>query len=470
MPLPLRDRTSLFAWLAAADLAGRWIYGADAKIELGALQGWSSLQVDLDRLAGASVLLAVRDQLAAALAMVDLDAVARRLVLCPPDLAPQHVPGIIEAASVGVIVSDRPVPEFGIPNGVDLITCGPPMASAPHLPQAPYQTEWVLLTSGTTGAPKLVVHTLASLTGAFRDRAMAADRVVWSTFYDIRRYGGLQIFLRSVLGGGSLVLSSTGEPTSEFLARAGKYGVTHISGTPSHWRRALMSGTARRIAPRYVRLSGEIADQTILDRLKTCYPAAAIGHAFASTEAGVAFEVNDGFSGFPADLVDNPKNGLEIRVEDGTLRLRSNRMARHYLGAGAGAIAGADGFIDTTDVVERRGDRYHFAGRRGGVINVGGSKVYPEEVEVVINRHPEVQLSVVKGRNSPITGAIVVAEVVVAGFETPAEDTPEALEKLKAGILELCRQALPAYKVPAILRIVSSLDIAASGKLARRDA
>src|SRR2546422_11460363 len=120
-----------------------------------------------------------------------------------------------------------------------------------------HHTEWILLTSGTTGVPKLVVHTLTSLAGAINgDRALAVP-AVWSTFYDIRRYGGLQILLRALLGGGSLVLSSAAESTGDFLIRAGARGVTHLSGTPSHWRRALMSPSAHRIAPHYVRLSGE---------------------------------------------------------------------------------------------------------------------------------------------------------------------------------------------------------------------
>ena len=115
-------------------------------------------------------------------------------------------------------------------------------------------------------------------------------RQVWGTFYDIRRYGGLQIFLRAVLGGGSLVLSSAAEPMADHLERLSAHEVTHISGTPAHWRRALMSPQAHRITPHYIRLSGEIADQAILNTLHSFYPKAAISHAFASTEAGVGFE------------------------------------------------------------------------------------------------------------------------------------------------------------------------------------
>ncbi len=103
---------------------------------------------------------------------------------------------------------------------------------------------------------------------------------VWGTFYDIRRYGGLQIFLRAVLGGSSLVLSSAGEPVADHLDRLAAHGVTHLSGTPTHWRRALMSPSIRKISPRYVRLSGEIADQAILDDLRSAFPKATVSHAY----------------------------------------------------------------------------------------------------------------------------------------------------------------------------------------------
>ena len=192
-----------------------------------------------------------------------------------------------------------------------------------------------------------------------------------------------------------MVLSSSAEPPGDYLVRLGQRGVTHISGTPSHWRRAVMSPSAHAISPRYVRLSGEIADQAILNTLRAFYPNAGVGHAFASTEAGVGFEVNDGLEGFPASMVGAPGD-VEIKVEDGSLRLRSARTATRYVGGEGAALTAADGFVDTGDIVERRGDRYYFLGRRSGVINIGGLKVYPEEVEAVINRHPAVRMSIVR--------------------------------------------------------------------------
>ena len=123
-----------------------------------------------------------------------------------------------------------------------------------------------------------------------------------------------------------------------------------------------MSDSADKIAPQYVRLSGEIADQAILNHLRLQYPQAKLAHAFASTEAGLAFEVNDGLMGFPADLLgQNPR--VEMKVEGGTLRVRSDRTAARYLGSESQPLKDGEGYVDTGDLLELRADRYYFIGR-----------------------------------------------------------------------------------------------------------
>ena len=102
-----------------------------------------------------------------------------------------------------------------------------------------------------------------------------------------------------------------------------------------------------------------------------------------------------------------------MKIEDGSLRLRSTGTAARYLGDGRAALRDAEGFVDTGDVIEMRGGRCYFAGRTGGIINVGGLKVHPEEVETVINRHPDVRMSLVRPKKNPITGAMVIADVVL---------------------------------------------------------
>jgi acyl-coenzyme A synthetase/AMP-(fatty) acid ligase len=467
--MPRRRTASLWESLARAGLErGRSLCATDTSITLAELESGSALGNRLSELRDRSVLVSTSDQLAAALALIELDGIARRLVLCPSDFDRAHLPYVLATAEIDAIVTDTPAELSGFG-----VACVMPCHRAVHRQavdrSARHDTEWILFTSGTTGVPKMVVHTLATLTGAIKPAGSLAGPVVWATFYDIRRYGGLQIFLRALIGGGSLLLSDAGEPVSAFLARATEHGVTHITGTPTHWRRALMSPAARALSPEYARLSGEIADQAVIDHLQSTFPEAKVAHAFASTEAGVAFEVTDGQAGFPSSFLARDGDDVDLKVQDDTLRIRSSRTALRYLGDGSESLLDAEGFVDTGDVLERRGERYHFAGRRGGIINVGGLKIHPEEVEAVINRHPNVRMSLVTARKNPITGAIVAAEVVLALGAEPCIDAL-TVERTKAEILETCRSALAAHKVPASIRIVNALAVTPSGKLGRRNA
>jgi acyl-coenzyme A synthetase/AMP-(fatty) acid ligase len=446
------------------DLTRRTISDARQVVSLTSIAGESCLGDRLSELSGRSVLLAVADQLTSGLAMMEIDGIARRMLLCPPDLNADHIQALMADAAIDAVVTDHPA--RWTDSGIKLaVTAGPLMRAAVKA-QTERATEWLMLTSGTSGVPKIVRHTMEGLTGAIvADGPARGASPVWATFYDIRRYGGLQIFLRAIIGGGSMVLSQPEEPIADHVARLDARGVTHISGTPSHWRKLLMSGAASGFSPRYVRLSGEIADQAVLDGLHRAFPEASIGHAYASTEAGVGFAVNDGLEGFPAELVARSRDGVEMKVEDGSLRIRSLRTAQAYVGRQAAALADPQGFVDTGDMVELRADRYHFVGRRGGIINIGGLKVHPEEIEAVVNRQPEVRMSRAKSRRSPITGGIVVVDVILADDADASRS-----DEIRKAILADCKASLAPHKVPAMIKFVSSLDITAAGKLARHDA
>jgi acyl-coenzyme A synthetase/AMP-(fatty) acid ligase len=431
---------------SSGDCSRRFLWGDSASIPISDMLSGACVAAQLADLSGRSVLIAAKDQFAAASVLMRLEGIANRIVICPPEISSKQLPFVIATGGVDTVWSDG-----------EISVIKPPQAGA--LVNGP--TEWVLLTSGSTGAPKMIVHTLATLTAPI-EISPNPGGVVWGTFYDIRRYGGLQIFLRAILSDASLVLSSAAEPVSDHLARLGSHGVTHLSGTPSHQRRVLMSPQARAISPRYIRLSGEIADSAILNSLQSFYPNAAISHAFASTEAGVAFEVNDGREGFSASLL-GARGDVEMKVRNHSLQIRSNRAALRYLGREHGKIADEEGFVDTGDIVELRGDRYYFLGRRNGVINVGGLKVYPEEVEAVINRHPAVRMSRVRPRKNPILGALVSADIV------PKDATGHECD-LSAEVLEICRRSLAPHKIPATIRCVTTLELSPGGKLVRSHA
>jgi acyl-coenzyme A synthetase/AMP-(fatty) acid ligase len=167
-------------------------------------------------------------------------------------------------------------------------------------------------------------------------------------------------------------------------------------------------------------------------------------------------------------MVGQTSGPVEVKVQDGTLRLRSQRTATSYIGS-SGGLADAEGFVDTGDLLELRHDRYYFVGRREGIINVGGLKVHPEEVEALINRHPRVHISLVRAKRSPITGAIVVADVVLR-VDPGTDAGPAPTEQIEREIRSSCQAELASHKVPALIRFVPSLAVTAGGKLVRKNA
>jgi acyl-coenzyme A synthetase/AMP-(fatty) acid ligase len=449
---------------AAGNLTGRVFCSASVRASLEDMTENSVLDGRVEELRDRTVLIAAQDQFLAAWAILELDGIAGRIVLCPPDLPRELLPGVIQSADVDAVVIDCAGCGRQLPNVRYFLPCADRRSPQVVDRTRQQQTEWVLLTSGTAGVPKLVLHNLSTLTAAIDRHDASTQAAVWSTFYDIRRYGGLQILLRALITNSSLVLSEPSEHIADFLQRIAAEGVTHISGTPSHWRSALMSASASHIAPKYVRLSGEIADDGLLSHLRKIYPRAKIGHAFASTEAGVVFTVDDGQAGFPAGHLENVPD-VEMIIKDNTLRVRSARTAFRYLGKDAPMLRDADGFVDTADLVELRDGRYYFGGRRDGLINVGGLKVHPEEVESVLNCHPEVWMSLVRKKKNPITGSVVVADVVLRHADgAPTGD----MNALRDDILRCCRRTLSTHKVPVTINFVPTLAVAESGKMIRK--
>src|SRR6516162_8607089 len=326
--LPSDTRSLRESLRKAPHCESRFLAGRATSIALADLVRGSGLRDPLSMFSGHSVLVATRDQLASALTLIELDGVVRRLTLCPPDLPHEYLPSVIANAGIDAIMCDGDRTEYGNLGVRVYFMCTNAIRPTIDCQLDRFPTEWILLTSGTSGSPKMVSHSLASLTAAINTSKISERPAVWGTFYDVRRYGGLQVLFRAILAGGSFVLSSVGESLSQYLDRLGEHCATHVLGTPSHWRRTLMSPSAREIAPQYVRLSGEMVDQTILDGLHAFYPHARIGHAFASTEAGVAFEVTDGLEGFPASIVDGSTGDVVLKMEGGSLRVRSPGTAK----------------------------------------------------------------------------------------------------------------------------------------------
>jgi acyl-CoA synthetase (AMP-forming)/AMP-acid ligase II len=309
-----------------------------------------------------------------------------------------------------------------------------------------------LLTSGSTGTPKLVAHTFDTLFTAARARKIEPS--VWLVPYQTGTYAWFQLVTKGMFSPNQKLVFSTSHEPSIVFAVAAQHSVTSISATPTFWRLAMlqMDPDALTAVPlRQIALGGEASDQSILDHLAALYPSADISHVYASTEVGTCIVVKDRKAGFPATILDR-RDGLspELRVCEGRLEVRSPFAA-------CGGITAAEaGWIDTGDVVEFRGDRVHFCGRADtAMINVGGNKAFPADIEAVIQKHPSVAWSRVRARKAPLVGHLAEADVVLRPGSSAVDE---------ANLTQHCAAKVPEYAVPRFWNFLSAIPVQGSLK------
>lgn len=413
-----------------------------------------------DAAAGGSVALLLRDPVALAWALVSLDGTIDRLLLLSTDSPSSVRAELLAQAKVNCVLSDIGPP--GVHDGMRFVAWeDEPAKRAPIArPGTSRKTEWIVATSGTTGRPKLVAHDLESLTRITSRNAESGRRHRWGELYDICRFAGLQVFLQAVVGGSVLLLPDLTTELDDQILFLVQQGCTALSATPTLWRKILMSSHAVNLDLRQITLGGEIADAGILSALRATFPSARVVHIYASTEAGAAFSVTDGLPGFPASYLQAPPKGIRLKVDDGMLYVENANARTRYLGDDR-TIADEGGWISTGDRVILENGRFLFQGRASGSINVGGNKVMPEEIERVLLEHPSVLFARVSAKPSPITGSLVVAEVVAADDHTARHELTKLLR-------DFCGQRLEKWKVPAMIRIVDTLSLNHGGKLERR--
>lgn len=388
-------------------------------------------------------------------ALAALDGQVEAILLLSHALAPETAQILARTAGCSLFVSDM-MPEAE--GGIAVKRLEAVLGS--HRREIPLLTEWLMTTSGTTGIPKIVPHTLRSLTRSVYRFGTSTDQAsppVWGLLYDATRFAGLQVVLQALIGGGRLAVIDTTMPLADQVSALADHGCTHLSATPTLWRRLMMVPAHGRLSLRQVTLGGEIADQPTLNAVRAAFPAARLSHIYASTEAGVGFSVTDGLAGFPLTYLDKAPGNVRLKIEEGVLWLRPPVTG---LVPGLPGIEVDDaGFVRSGDRVLIEGERVTFLGRENGLINIGGVKVYPETVEAVVKTVPGVALVQVSAKRSPVTGALVVAEV-----QLDKEADPDATRRL---IQDTCRARLDREAVPAIIRFVAGFTTNAAGKLVR---
>lgn len=318
-----------------------------------------------------------------------------------------------------------------------------------------------LLTSGTTGEPKIVSHTWQSLFTMSRLRDPAPRR--WLLTYLPGSYAWYQVVCLGLFVSGQVLCAGTSRDPAEQVAAGIALGADAVSATPTFWRNALLRVPQSQLGQwpvAQLTLGGERVDQAILDRLRSLFPAASITHIYAATEVGAAIVVKDGLEGFPAQWLQPqldqsdaappavaasaPPEQPQLRLVQGRLQVQSP-----YASAAAGS------WLDTGDRVEVRGDRAYILGREAGsLINVGGAKVLCRDVEAALLGHPEVVWCRVYGRRSPVTGELVCADVVRA---------PNSL-LTEATLLRSVAPQLADYAVPRLVRFLPAIPTSANQK------
>ncbi|MEV6927326.1 long-chain fatty acid--CoA ligase [Dactylosporangium sp. NPDC051485] len=298
----------------------------------------------------------------------------------------------------------------------------------------------VLFSSGTTGRSKASVLDFAKLLARHRPGAAEGRRVLQFPHFD--HIGGINTLLRTLAGGGTVVTVPERTPDTVFGAIAA-HGVQVLPTTPTFLKMALLTGADRRYPTDTLELityGAEPMPQHTLELLRAALPAVRLKQIYGLSELGILPTKSraDGSRWMKLGTA-----GFAHRIVDGILWIKSDTAMLGYLNASA--EFDDEGYFNTQDMVEIDGEYIRILGRRSEIINVGGEKVYPSEVENVVLEVPNVCDVTVTGHPSPILGMVVKATVRL--------ERDEDEHSVRLRVREHCRNRLAAFKVPALMHV-----------------
>ena len=291
-------------------------------------------------------------------------------------------------------------------------------------------------TSGTTGDPKLVFVPRQRLWDSTNADHGAK---IWGLTFPPHKMAGLQVIAQAIATGSKIVGPQVELSPLQKLEEFGEAGVDAISGTASFWRLASGYQGDLRETLRFLTLGGEIADQKILNNLKSRFPNAKISHVYATSETGAVFAVSDGLAGFPASYVGKVfRNGKVIGIVEDEIVVQLPHSE--------------EPFVHTGDFVDLIEGRYVFDGRYGSHINVGGTKVSLAQVERVAMNFDGVFDCQASGIPNSFSGQSVLLKVIW-------RDDSQRIE-----LPSYLRKALPRAAVPVLIETVSEFTVNESQK------
>ncbi len=347
-----------------------------------------------------------------------------------------------------VLVTDR----IGMPGASATVICHADLGdtAAGGRASAGSAAPLLVLTTGTTGRPKAARHDWRRLIDAGA-RWSSPPTSRWLLTYGLHQFAGQQVLLHVLGSGATLVIPENNQPRHALRAME-TAGVTHVSATPTFWRIliGLLSDRASSLPLEQITIGGEAVPDDLPKKLRAVFPGAKLSQVYASTEfgSGVATGADEG--GLPLSVLERGPDALvQFSIVDGELHTRSRAgMISYYDGDDVD-----DAWRPTGDLVEVRGDRLRFLGRTVDVVNVGGVKVHPLAIEERALSVPGVRFAHAHGRANPVTGQIVVLEVVASG-----DGNEDELAAVEAAIRDECSD-LPGAARPHRIRFVESIDV-----------
>lgn len=306
-------------------------------------------------------------------------------------------------------------------------------------------SEITIFTSGTTGQPKQVVHSIATLTRSVRLGDKYKEQI-WAYAYNPTHMAGLQVFFQAFENQNTLV-NVFNMQRNDVYQKIMDYQITHISATPTFYRLLLPFEQSYKSVQR-VTLGGEKSDNHLYENIRKIFPEAKINNVYASTEAGSLFAAK-------GDCFQISKNIREkfTVVEDELL------IHKSLLGKSESFNFDGDYYHsgDLIEWVNQEEGTFRFKSRKNELINIGGYKVNPGEVEDAINAIEQVRQSFVYGKVNSILGNVLVAEVQL---EDGAIITDLDIRKM-------LREQLQDFKIPRKIKFVEAFSLTRTGKLKR---
>lgn len=330
----------------------------------------------------------------------------------------------------------------------------------------------VLFSSGSTGRPKALVHSLESFISPYLSKGARPICVLLFLMFD--HIGGLHTLFSTLGRGGCGVVPSNRKDPISIAASLQEHRISLLPASPSFLQLFLISGAIASFnldSLRLVTYGTESMPPSLLSRLKAALPWVRFHETFGASEVGI-IQTSSRDGAFRLE-------GVQYKVVDGQLHIKSSTRAIGYLNASNEAFD-EDGYFATGDLVDRimvDGKEYlRVRGRAKEVINVGGQKVLPQEVEGALLALPFVIDCLVFGRSNALSGQAVAARVVVdeRAFHKSFKsliggNTSLCSRSLKKLIRLLCKDRLESFKLPSFVELVDCIDSGRRFKRTRLD-